>query len=112
MDFADFPKEMLGGMDETCEAKIKASFRAPASTNTSHYFVDVDPTDLETNDVGGLDREGTAGPHLPTIRDPIVNFSKSIMLTTVSYLAIVKYLQVQINGTTKEKEKKWIEREE
>jgi hypothetical protein len=127
VDSADSPEEMLGGMDETCEAETEASFKALASTNTSHYFVNVDPTDPEADDVGGLDREGTVGPHsvtqfltLPTIaaratsriRDPIVDFSKSIMLIADSYLAIVEYLQVQRDGAAREKERKWIEREE
>jgi hypothetical protein len=44
VDSADSPEDMVGSMDETCEAELKASFRALASTNTSHYFVDVDPS--------------------------------------------------------------------
>ena len=120
VDSADFPEDMVEGVDETCEAELKVSFKAPTSTNTSHYFVDVDPSNPQEDDVDGLDWEGSRRSHsitqvltLPTIatratsriRDPIVDFSKSIMFIEDSYLGTVVLTGIERWHSKGEREK-------
>jgi hypothetical protein len=77
----------------------------------------VDPNDEVAHDVGGLDCEQNEAGNsimqfltLPTIavratnrsRDPIVDFSKSVMLTADSYLARVEQIQEQRDGVARE----------
>jgi hypothetical protein len=114
----------MGGISED---ELKASFSIPTSSNTEHYFVDIDPQDPEAEDVGGFDREESGPPQsitqfltLPTIaarasnrtRDPIVDFTKSVMLTADTCLATVEQLQEQRDYAARENERKRIEREE
>jgi hypothetical protein len=79
----------------------------PTNRDTKHYFVDVDPNDLQGNGVGGLDWKQNETVYsisqfftIPTIvdratnksQDPIIDFTKSIMLTIDSYLETIEEL--------------------
>jgi hypothetical protein len=126
-DSPDGDDEMGGALDNACNEEISASFEVPASSETEHYFMDVDPADPAAEDAGGLDQEQhEAQPSitqfltLPTIvaratsktRDPIVDFSKLVILTADSYLTTVEHLQEQREGVARDKETKCIQREE
>ena len=82
---------------------------------------------LEANGVRGLEliennvaNSITKFLILPTIaakaisrsKDPIIDFSKSVMLTADNYFARVELLQVQRDSTIREKKRKQLEREE
>ena len=99
----------------------------PAPT-VQHFFVDADTSDpANTEEVVGLDPTVsnldsiTHFLTLPTITarapqrqliDPIVDFSKSVMLTSDSYVSGVEQLQEKKEEVAKAKERYRIEREE
>ena len=105
------------------EEELDAAFNKPAGHDTEQYYVDVtDPEEEEAEDVGGLDHEGMDSSHsitrfltLLTVaavgrmsnrkRDPTVDFSKSVMLTTDTYVYVVQDLKAMKDDAAKEKEK-------
>jgi hypothetical protein len=84
-----------------CNQGCEASYNEPVRAETEHFFVDLDPGDPDADVIGGMDVDAAEEDRsiikfltLPTIsarvsnkkRDPIVDFSKSIMLTSDAYI--------------------------
>jgi hypothetical protein len=84
-------------------------------------------SDPNADEIGGLENEQESGTNsltyfltLPTVatrvsnrkRDPIVDFTKSIILTSNTYISALKKLKQQQQLAVEDKERKRVDREE
>ena len=108
-------------------AEIEAEFAAVPDSNVKHFFVDADPSLLEASSkVVGLEAEAAAMGSitqfltLPTVatrvsrwsKDPIMDFSKSIMLTSDQYINATTQLKEARAKSTRQKKQARLEKEE
>jgi hypothetical protein len=94
---------------------------------THHFVVDRDSADLALDDeIAGMDNDGnepesiTRFLTLPTVtqwcnprmKDPVVDFLKSVNLTSNQYIAVATQMQQEREEALREKERNKLEREE
>jgi hypothetical protein len=97
------------------------------SGENEHFFVHVDPNDPDVDIVEEMDSDaGEENPSitkfltLPTTsarvsnkkQDPIIEFTKSIMLTSDAYIQAVEQLKLRSEEASKEKERRRIKRQD
>lgn len=108
-------------------AEIEAEFAAVPDSNVQHFFVDADPSLPEAaSEVVGFEADAavegsiTQFLTLPTVaarvnrrsKDPIMDFSKSIMLTSEQYINAAAQLKEAKAASTRQKEQARLEKEE
>lgn len=107
--------------------EIEAEFAAVPDSNVQHFFVDADPSLPEAaSEVVGFEADAagegsiTQFLSLPTVaarvnrrsKDPIMDFSKSIMLTSDQYINAAAQLKEAKAASAREKEQARLEKEE
>ena len=129
MDDEQATEEAIDGGEEGCfeSQEIAIDLASEQATEAMHFFVHADPTDPDVpDDIGIVDpdveclnsitRFLTLSTMTPRVsykhRDPIIDFTKSIMLTSDEYMqAATELCQSKIDAA-KEKERLQIEKEE
>jgi hypothetical protein len=106
--------------------QIEAQFATVPDSNVEHFFVDADPSLPEaSSEVVGLEVEAAAVGSitqfltLPTVaarvsrrsKDPIMDFSKSIMLTSDQYINAATQLKEARAESARQKEQARLEKE-
>ena len=113
--------------NQSSDVDIAADLSRDPNVETEHFFVGVDPAEPTSPDeIGGLDPEVQAPDsitqflQLPSFtpransrrRDPIVDYTKSVILTSAEYEDAAIAVQNQRENAIKEKERQKQEREE
>jgi hypothetical protein len=122
-DETDVLEGLLSLYNQDCEA----DYNKPVSGEMEHFFVDVNSSDPDADVVGGMDEDAAQEDRsiarfltLPTISasmsnkkwDPIVDFNKSIMLTSDAYIHVVEELKMRAEETAQEKQRRQVQRED
>jgi hypothetical protein len=123
----DMPRGVASPCEITDDAELQADLAREPATETEHFYVDVQPSELDsTGEATDADRPAPEAPSvtkfltLPTItarintkrKDPIVNFAKSLILTSDQYIYAVQEMRLSKEDSAIQRERQRVDREE